>query len=140
MHLAFAPVRIRSILMRDPVRQFKAEFFKALGHPARLKILESVRDGELSVTELQARLEIEPAAVSQQLAVLRSKNIVEPRKEGTSVYYGVRDPEVFALLDVARKIFNNHLIDTQAVLEQISAEEPALRPKRKRLHHASTSR
>jgi ArsR family transcriptional regulator len=126
--------------MRDPVRQFKAEFFKALGHPARLKILELLRDGESSVTELQTRLEIEPAAVSQQLAVLRSKNIVVPRKEGTSVYYGVRDPEVFALLDVARKIFHNQLIDTQSVLEQIKEQEPIFRPKRKPLHHTNTSR
>ena len=71
--------------MRDPVRQFKAEFFKALGHPARLKILEALRSGEKSVNELHGYLEIEPSSVSQQLAVLRHKNIVEARKEGTSV-------------------------------------------------------
>lgn len=106
--------------MHDPVRQFKAEFFRALGHPARLKLLEFLRTGEKSVSELQAQLEIEPAATSQQLAVLRSKNIVEARKVGTNVMYSVRDPLVFEMLEVARRIFNNQLIDTQAMLKQAS--------------------
>ena len=117
--------------MRDPVRQFKAEFFKALGHPARLKILEALRSGEKSVNELHGYLEIEPSSVSQQLAVLRHKNIVEARKEGTSVFYSVRDPQVFELLDVARKIFGNDLIDTHAMLEQLQEEEPEPPAKRK---------
>ncbi len=116
--------------MRDPIRQFKAEFFRALGHPARLKLLEFLQSGEKSVTELQAHLEIEPSAVSQQLAVLRGKNIVEARRAGTSVLYSVRDPQIFELLAVARRIFNNHLIDTQAMLKQAS-REPRLEAKRK---------
>ncbi len=112
--------------MEDTLRRFKAEFFKALAHPARLKILELLRAGELSVNELQARLEMEPSAVSQQLAVLRGKNIVETRKVGTSVYYRVRDPEVAVLLDAARRIFNNQLIDTRAMLEQLEGEAEAV--------------
>ncbi|MBI1878448.1 MAG: helix-turn-helix transcriptional regulator [Chloroflexi bacterium] len=109
--------------MQDPLRRFKAEFFKALAHPARIKILELLRSGEMSVNELQAHLEIEPSTVSQQLAVLRSRNIVETRKVGTSVFYRVRDPQVFELLDVARRIFNTHLIDTQSILEQLEEEK-----------------
>ena len=62
------------------------------------------------------------SSVSQQLAILRNKNIVESRKAGTSVYYSVRDPAVFELLDVARKIFNNQLIDTRSTLEQLEEE------------------
>ena len=65
---------------------------------------------------------IEGSSVSQQLAVLRNKNIVDTRKVGTSVYYSVRDPAVFELLDVARTIFNNHLIDTRSMLEQLEEE------------------
>lgn len=118
-------------LVNDPVRQFKAEFFRALGHPARLKILDFLRTGEKSVTEIQAHLEIEPSAVSQQLAVLRNKNILEARKVGTSVLYSVSDPQIFELLEVARKIFNNHLIDTQAMLEQLSASAPRAAATRK---------
>jgi DNA-binding transcriptional ArsR family regulator len=123
--------------MRDPVRQFKADFFRALGHPARLKILDLLRDGEMSVTALQTGLEIEPSAVSQQLSVLRNRNIVEARKEGTTVYYQVRDPEIFSLLDVARRIFNNHLVDTQAMLEQMSEEPTHITPKRKAVRSAA---
>ncbi len=115
--------------MQDPLRRFKAEFFKALSHPARIKILELLRAGEMTVTELQAQLEIEASSVSQQLTVLRSRNLVEARKAGTSVYYTVRDPAIFELLDVARKIFNNHLVDTRALLASL-AEEPAGAPRR----------
>jgi ArsR family transcriptional regulator len=116
--------------MQDPLRRFKAEFFKAIAHPARLKILELLRSGEMSVNELQAHLEIEPSTVSQQLAVLRGRNIVEARKVGTSVYYRVRDPQVFELLEVARRIFNTHLADTQSMLEQLEEEEATVSPLR----------
>ena len=108
--------------MNQPLHQFKAEFFKALAHPARLVILEHLRSGERSVNELQTALGIEQSSVSQQLAVLRGKNILESRKQGTLVYYRVRDPMVFQLLDVAREIFNNHLIDTQAMLQLLNDE------------------
>lgn len=108
--------------MQDPLHQFKAEFFKALTHPARIKILELLRSGEMSVNELQTHLEVEPSTVSQQLAVLRNRNIVETRKVGTNAFYHVRDPAVFELLDAARKIFNNHLIDTRSMLEQLEEE------------------
>ena len=108
----------------QPLHRFKAEFFRALGHPARLRILELLRAGERTVSELQVELAIEASSVSQQLAVLRAKNIVNTRRVGTSVYYSVRDPQIFQLLDVARQIFNNHLIDLQSMLE-IQAEQAA---------------
>ena len=117
---------VRSDSLNQPVHRFKAEFFKALAHPARIKILEFLRSGERTVGEIQVFLEIEPAATSQQLAVLRLKNIVVTRKEGNSVYYAVRDPAVFELLDVARKIFNNHLIDTRDMLAEIAREDEAV--------------
>ena len=109
--------------MQDSLRIFKADFFKALSNPARIKILEMLRGGELSVTELQERLGIETSSVSQNLSVLRNKKIVDSRKAGTTVFYWVRDPEVFALLDVARRIFNNQLMDTRTTLEQLEEED-----------------
>jgi ArsR family transcriptional regulator len=109
--------------LNHPLRRFKAEFFKALGHPMRILLLESLRTGEKSVNELQTALGIDQSSVSRQLAVLRMRNIVEDRKEGTTVYYSVRDPAVFQLLDVAREIFNNQLIDTHAMLQQLAEEE-----------------
>jgi DNA-binding transcriptional ArsR family regulator len=109
--------------VNQPLHRFKAEFFKALGHPARLVILEHLRSGEKSVNELQTLLAIDQSSVSQQLATLRNRNIVEARKEGTTVYYRVPDPMIFQLLDVAREIFNNHLIDTHAMLQQLHEVE-----------------
>jgi len=108
--------------MQDSLRNFKAEFFKALSHPARIKILELLRAGELSVTVIQDRLGIESSSVSQQLSVLRHKNIVESRKAGTTVYYWVSDPEIYELLDVARRIFNNQLHTARSTLEQLEDE------------------
>lgn len=99
--------------------QFKAEFFKALAHPLRIKILDALRAGEVGVNDLSARLGVEQTTVSQQLAVLRNRNIVTGRKNGNNVYYSVRDPALFRMLDVARKIFNNHLIDIRDLLAQV---------------------
>lgn len=97
----------------QPRQRFKAEFFKALAHPIRITILELLRQGELSVGELQGHLAIDSSSVSQQLAVLRARDIVEARRAGSNVFYTVRDPAVFELLDIARTIFENHLIDMQ---------------------------
>ena len=97
---------------------FKAELFKALGHPVRIRILELLRTSERTVSELQALLDIEASSVSQQLAVLRSRQLVVGRKEGTSVYYRVTDPQVFDLLDVARAMFERQLVTLQAMADQ----------------------
>ncbi len=109
--------------MPQSLQVFKADLFKALAHPTRIRILERLREGERSVTELQHELGLEGPVVSQQLAVLRAKHIVEGRKEGVNVYYSVREPRIFALLDIAREIFANHLLDLQAM---VRAEEEAL--------------
>ena len=98
---------------------FKSEFFKALAHPIRIQILDSLRDGEKGVNELSEILKIEPANVSQQLAVLRMRNIVVGRKAGSNVYYSVSDPNLFRLLDIAKDIFNNHLVDVRDMLQQM---------------------
>jgi len=99
--------------------QFKAEFFKALAHPLRIRILDALRDGELGVNELCGRLSVEQSNVSQQLAVLRNRNVVVGRKEGNNVYYSVRDREIFRLLDVAKTIFNNRLVDVRDMLSEL---------------------
>ncbi len=106
--------------MNQVVHQFKADFFKMLSHPARLAILDHLRGGEKSVNELQTLLEADQSTISQQLAKLRSGNLVDTRKEGTTVYYSVHDPMIFQLMDVAKEIFNRHLISHQALLEQVA--------------------
>lgn len=99
------------------MQQFKADFFKALAHPLRIKILELLAEGDKSVNEIQTLAGSEGSAVSQQLMVLRSKNIVYGTKDGNRVIYSLRDPMIIELLAVARQIFNNHLVDTIQILE-----------------------
>lgn len=111
--------------MPGQLQFFKAEFFKALAHPVRIRILEVLRDAEKSVTEIQGLLTLDQSTVSQQLSILRAKNLLQTRKVGTSVIYSVRDPMIYDLLDVARAIFNNHLIDTQELLAQLDKEGPS---------------
>jgi len=110
--------------MKHMLRNFKAEFFKALAHPLRIEILDALREGELTVNEISSRFGIEPANASQQLAVLRNKNIVHTRKEGSNVYYAVGDKTVFKLLDVAKEIFGNHLAGVKDMLEEIDVNKP----------------
>ncbi len=105
--------------MREKLLLFKAEFFKALANPLRIRILDELREKELTVTELKERLEVELPHVSQQLRILKSKNLVTARKQGNNIYYSCSDAAVFELLDVAKKIFNNHLVDIQSTLQQL---------------------
>lgn len=98
---------------------FKADFFKALAHPLRIRIVDQLRAGEVGVNDLSAKLEVEQSTLSQQLAVLRGRHIVNARKEGLNVLYSIRDPEIFKLLDVAKKIFNRHLVGVQEMLAHL---------------------
>ncbi|HWV23738.1 MAG TPA: metalloregulator ArsR/SmtB family transcription factor [Thermomicrobiales bacterium] len=102
---------------------YKAELFKALGHPVRIRILEILRQGEQTVSGLQQELGIEMPSVSQQLSVLRARQLVVGRKEGTSVFYSVVDPQVFDLLDTARAMFQRQLDDLQELADADRASE-----------------
>ena len=106
-------------MSESALRQFKSEFFKALSSPLRIQILDELREGELTVSDLKNRLGVEAANVSQQLAILRSKNLVTPRKQGSNIYYSCSDPAIFDLLDVAKKIFNNHLVGMKQILDTL---------------------
>lgn len=116
---------IRNIRADDPdgLRQFKAEFFKALAHPLRVRILELLRGGPMSVSQLQDAVGVPASSISQQLAVLRGRNVVVTERRGTTVIYRVRDSELFELLDVARRLFNAHLEDTIDLLRLVEAEQ-----------------
>ena len=111
--------------MREPytdLQVFKAEFFRALAPPVRIRLLEELRGRDRSVQELQDALGLDQPSVSQQLAVLRAKNLVVASKSGTSVRYSVRDPLIHELLATARAIFNNRLVDTQTMLRELRRE------------------
>ena len=102
------------------LQEFKAELFKALGHPVRLRILELLNTGEKTVSELQAALDIEASSVSQQLALMRARQLVDTRKNGTKVYYAVRDPLIWELLVVARQIFEHQVAQMNSLLDEDS--------------------
>jgi DNA-binding transcriptional ArsR family regulator len=104
----------------------RAEFFKTLGHPIRIKILRLLRAGEKNVTQLQEGLELDSPVTSQHLTALRSKNIVVARKEGAKVFYTVRDRAIYQVLDLAKEIFDRHLIDSRAMLDELEREERML--------------
>jgi ArsR family transcriptional regulator len=102
-----------------PVHEVKARLFRVLGHPARVRALELLREGELTVGALQAALGLESGATSQHLAALRRVGLVESRREGTSVYYRVDDARVFDLLDAGRAIVTRQLTDQRRLLEAL---------------------
>src|ERR1700730_1459850 len=102
-------------MIAGELQTFKAQFFRALAHPTRIRILEILVRGGRTVQELQEALTLEQPMVSQQLAVLRNQGIVTTHKEGLSVRYTLRDPLVGELLDVARRIFGNHLVSTRGL-------------------------
>lgn len=101
------------------LQEFKADFFKALAHPLRIRILELLAEGDKSVNEIQSVLNSEGSNVSQQLSVLRAKNIVVGTKDGKRVIYSLRDPSIIKLLEVAKEIFDNHLINTISMYKEL---------------------
>jgi ArsR family transcriptional regulator len=109
----------------ERLRQFKAEFFKALAHPVRIAILEHLRNGPLSVGEIQDLTGAAGSTVSQQLAVLRGRGIVVPERAGTTIRYHAADAQIYVLLDSARKIFYGHLSDRAELLRLVEAEQVA---------------
>jgi DNA-binding transcriptional ArsR family regulator len=105
-----------------PLSEVKAELFKALAHPARIRALEVLSEGERTVGDLQPLVGIESSHLSQQLAVLRRAGLVTTRKEGSSVVYAVKDPLVVELLRVAKQLLAASLAETRDLLADLAAE------------------
>jgi len=100
------------------LQQFKADLFKAMANPIRIRILEELRLGHsLTVGELQQRVQVEHSNVSQHLSIMRSHGLVSSSREGTNVRYTVVNPEIFQLMDVARAIFEKQLQQQAKMLE-----------------------
>jgi ArsR family transcriptional regulator len=106
-------------MQSDALQVWKADFFKALAHPARIRILEHLRDGEKSAGEILEALGLEQSNGSQHLAVLRNKDILVTRREGTSILYSVRDPMLYEILDLLRRYFYEHLSEIRGLLEAL---------------------
>lgn len=115
-----APMTRRSA--DQPIAERKAELFRALAHPARIRALEILAEGERSVGELQPLVGIESSHLSQQLAVLRRAGLVVARREGSTVVYALRDPLVAELLAVAKQLLVSSLRETRDLLDGLHAE------------------
>ncbi len=114
--------------MSTPLYQLKAEFFKTLGHPARIRVLELLSEREHAVAEMLPEVGIEPAHLSQQLAVLRRANLVVTRKEGSTVYYSLVSPQIAELLRVARTILSGVLAGQAELLADLRAAQTPAKP------------
>ncbi|WP_370654917.1 ArsR/SmtB family transcription factor [Prescottella sp. R16] len=99
----------------------KADFFKTLGHPARIRVLELLSEREHTVSELLPEVGIEPANLSQQLSILRRAGLVTARREGLSVSYALTSPRVADLLKAAREILTGVVAGQAELLEDVSA-------------------
>ena len=108
--------------MPDSLRQFKAEIFQALGNPTRIAIVDELRDGELTVGVLSERLNAEQSNISQHLAILRARQIVTTRKVGNQVFYSVRDPLLWKVLDFMRRYFERQVGESVSILEKQGAK------------------
>lgn len=115
------PDRELEAALSRPVSEAKAELFRALAHPARIRVLEVLADGGRSVGEIAEMVGLEPSHLSQQLGVLRRNGLVVGRREGVSVIYALRIPEIADLLAVAKRVLILSLVESQGVLAGLRA-------------------
>ncbi|MEV7523814.1 metalloregulator ArsR/SmtB family transcription factor [Streptomyces sp. NPDC091371] len=109
--------------MPVPLYQAKAEFFRMLGHPVRIRVLELLQDGSMPVRDLLAAIEVEPSALSQQLAVLRRSGIVTSVRDGSTVVYELAGGDVAQLMRAARRILTEVLAGQRELLEELRESE-----------------
>jgi len=109
-----------------PLYQAKAEMFRTLGHPVRIRVLELLQPGPRSVRDLLAEIDTEPSSMSQQLAVLRRAGIVVSFRDGGSVMYALSTPAVLDLLAAGRRILGEILTDRDGLLAELQARISAV--------------
>ncbi|WP_409426548.1 ArsR/SmtB family transcription factor [Mycobacterium sp. SMC-11] len=105
----------------NSLHQVKAEFFKTLGHPARIRILELLSERDHTVGELLPEIGLEASNLSQQLGVLRRAGVVTAAKDGNAVVYSIASPVIAELLAVARKALTGLLNEQVAILDDLRA-------------------
>ncbi len=103
----------------------KAELFKALGHPIRVRVLELLQGNELSVSMMLAAIAVEPSTLSTHLAVLRRADVVATSREGTTVTYRLANPAVAQFLAAAREFLIGTLLRDSSLLNALELEAVA---------------
>ena len=107
--------------MSVPLYQAKAEMFRTLGHPVRIRALELLQAGPRPVRDLLAAIDIEPSNLSQQLAVLRRAGVVVSYRDNGQVMYALSTPDVADLLAAGRRILGAVLTDRDGLLAELQA-------------------
>jgi len=106
--------------------ELHASICRTLAHPKRLEILNLLRLGELSVSEIAEQMGISLANVSQHLAMLRDKRVVLTRREGVNVYYQISNPKIVQACDLMREVLSEELARSGELAERMQ-EQGALR-------------
>ena len=109
--------------MPVPLYQAKAEFFRTLGHPARIRVLELLAERDHAVHELLDAIEVEASNLSQQLAVLRRSGLVVQHRVGGQVVYSLSVAEVRDLLAAARGMLREVLVEQGRLRSELDADE-----------------
>lgn len=110
--------------MQVPLYQAKAEFFRMLGHPVRIRVLELLQRGPMPVRDLLAEIDIEASNLSQQLGVLRRAGIVVSLRDGSTVSYALAGGDVADLLRAARRILTELLAGQSELLAELRQAGP----------------
>lgn len=105
--------------MTRPLYEAKAEFFRTLGHPARIRVLELLCEREHAVHELLQQIDIGPSNLSHQLAVLRRNGLIDQSRRDGEVRYGIAVPEIRDLLLAARAILLDVLNDQESLKTEL---------------------
>jgi ArsR family transcriptional regulator len=103
--------------MEGQIYIYHADLCKVFSHPKRLELINLLREGEMSVTELSRRANISPANLSQHLAMMRERRIVASRKEGNTVFYRVSNPKLLVAFDILRQILFEQIRSDAALIE-----------------------
>jgi DNA-binding transcriptional ArsR family regulator len=109
-----------------PLSEAKADLFKALAHPARVRVLELLAEREHTVGELAEQTGLELSHLSQQVTVLRRAGVVDSRRVRNNVICALRDPETAELLAVARRLIGRHLRSNQELLAALDSADDAV--------------
>jgi len=105
--------------MDKKIYELHAEVCKTMSNPKRLEIINLLRKGEMSVDELASKMKIRKANLSQHLALMRSKKIVETRRDGVKIYYQIANPKVIKACDIMREVLLEQLTNGQKFVDKI---------------------
>jgi ArsR family transcriptional regulator len=112
----------REGFMEDMVYKIKADFLRALSHPVRLKVMEALKHGEKNVGTLVKQLGVEQSSLSRHLLALRDAGILKSRQQGTTVYYAIRDHDIFQVLRPIAVLLRKKFKESERVLVTLGKE------------------